>query len=815
MPEYRRNLGQFLARLRGTQRWLILSAIAAAVYLPLAYVGYVAATSVHASVWWPAGGFAMAMLLLFGRACLPGVALASVLASTFFAPSPSLLNTLAMLLSALAAPITTSFVLQRLRVRNAEFEQSVAGRTWFGAATYAGSLAGALAQCVVLALVQGWNADWFWNDLATWTMGYALGVLSITPLLMAGEHRHASVRARAWSVAEAALIVVLIVALAWATFVTGARWLPDGYLQSYLLVPLLFLAVMRLPTRWVLSLMLMCTVFWLVGVQRGSHPIGSGDRDIGLWLMHGFMLITYAGLLLLTALIHERRVVVNELHSREAHYRALAALSSDGYWELDAQFRVKNNSGINAWGAQDAGNLLLTATPLDGESKGTRAVRAAMQAKLPFRDLILRQQDGPGQVRYLRMSGEPVLDSSGLFVGYRGVSTDVTNELQAQRALRRSESELRALIDSLPDVVVLMDAQGHWRLANRAVVQMWSLEQIDWQGKTTQEVVSLLPIKYSGEIFASEQEAERLAQGKVIRLEQMLPQLDDAPRTYDLILTPMQDDEGVYAGTVVIARDITHLKQSERIRRQQLDEIQRLNAELETRVKIRTAALEAANRELEAFSYSVSHDLRAPLRSLDGFSRMLVEDYGNQLDATGIDYLQRIRRNSQRMGELIDDLLKLSRVARAEVRRQLVNLSSMATDIMNEMADADPDRKVEIVVSSGLWVDADPGLVRALLENLLRNAWKFTRKEASARIEFVGVERNHVSMFAVRDNGVGFDMAYAARLFSPFQRLHAGTDYEGSGIGLAIVQRIVRLHGGTVFAESKPGEGAAFYFSLG
>jgi signal transduction histidine kinase len=243
--------------------------------------------------------------------------------------------------------------------------------------------------------------------------------------------------------------------------------------------------------------------------------------------------------------------------------------------------------------------------------------------------------------------------------------------------------------------------------------------------------------------------------------------------------------------------------------------VQSLNDELEKRVSARTTALESAIKELEAFSYSVSHDLRAPLRALDGFSRLLVEDYGDLLDEQGREYLARIRRNSQRMGELIDDLLELSRVSRAEVHRSLTNLSDVARDIAHELEAEAPDRHVLWVIPEGLWVDADPGLARVVLENLLRNAWKFTRLQAQPRIEIGQAVVDGQASYFVRDNGAGFDMAYVGRLFAPFQRLHNNREFDGSGIGLAIVQRVIRLHGGQVAAQGVPGQGATFSFSFG
>lgn len=217
--------------------------------------------------------------------------------------------------------------------------------------------------------------------------------------------------------------------------------------------------------------------------------------------------------------------------------------------------------------------------------------------------------------------------------------------------------------------------------------------------------------------------------------------------------------------------------------------------------------------ELEAFNYSVSHDLRAPLRPLDGFSQALMEDYGSQLDARGQDHLKRIRAAAQRMGQLIDDLLQLSRISRADVKRMSVDLSEMASEILAEARGGDPDRKVETVVTPGMIVQADSRLLRIALENLLRNAWKFTGKRPDARIE-VGVKPEREPVYFVRDNGAGFDPGFASRLFQPFQRLHSAAEFEGTGIGLAIVTRIIGRHEGRLWAEAAVDKGATFFFTL-
>ncbi len=222
----------------------------------------------------------------------------------------------------------------------------------------------------------------------------------------------------------------------------------------------------------------------------------------------------------------------------------------------------------------------------------------------------------------------------------------------------------------------------------------------------------------------------------------------------------------------------------------------------------------ALNKELEAFSYSVSHDLRAPLRSIDGFSQALLEDYEEKLDDEGQDYLRRVRAASQRMAQLIDDLLKLSRVTRSDLRRESVNLSALAAQVVNDLRQAEPDRTVNFVMAYHVVANGDPQLLHLVLENLLGNAWKFTRRRTQARIEFGVRQQDNRPVYFVRDNGVGFDMAYVDKLFRPFQRLHSVDEFDGNGIGLATTQRIIFRHGGRVWAESQLGRGTTFYFTL-
>jgi light-regulated signal transduction histidine kinase (bacteriophytochrome) len=251
-------------------------------------------------------------------------------------------------------------------------------------------------------------------------------------------------------------------------------------------------------------------------------------------------------------------------------------------------------------------------------------------------------------------------------------------------------------------------------------------------------------------------------------------------------------------------------------RRRAQEAVSRLNAELERRVAERTLELQAANAELEAFCSSVAHDLRAPLRGIEGFSAALFEDCRGRLDQHSLGYLERIRKATARMGQLIDDLLALSRVSRAELRRQKVDLTALAWEVVADLRRADPERRAEVIIADGLSASGDLQLLHAALENLLGNAWKYSSKQPQARIEMgCRGEQHGQPVYFVKDNGAGFEMKYAGKLFKPFQRLHSVSEFPGAGVGLATVQRIIRRHGGDIWAESGVGQGATFYFTLG
>jgi PAS domain S-box-containing protein len=380
------------------------------------------------------------------------------------------------------------------------------------------------------------------------------------------------------------------------------------------------------------------------------------------------------------------------------------------------------------------------------------------------------------------------------------VIRDVTTRRRADDAVRASELKFRGLVDAAPDGIVIVGADGRIDLVNAQAAQLFGYAPEELVG---QEVEILVPERARAAHFGHRTGyvATPTTRPMGAGMDLVGRRRDGTEFPVEISLSPMATPAGMLIISVI--RDVTERKRIEH-------QIQTLNDDLRARV----TELNAVNQELEAFSYSVSHDLRAPLRGIDGFSQALLEDYEGKLDDEGRDYLRRIRAASQRMAELIDDLLDLSRVTRREMRRERVDLTALARTVVSQLERTDPRRRVEWSIAEGVTALGDGALLRLVLENLLGNAWKFTSKQPSARIEFFAVPHAGGTAYVVRDDGIGFDMDHAGKLFGAFQRLHAMHEFPGTGIGLAIVQRVVHRHGGRVWAEASPGVGAAFYFTV-
>ncbi|MGX6600887.1 sensor histidine kinase [Micromonosporaceae bacterium Da 78-11] len=381
------------------------------------------------------------------------------------------------------------------------------------------------------------------------------------------------------------------------------------------------------------------------------------------------------------------------------------------------------------------------------------------------------------------------------------MSTGTMDETGGRLPVQVGQEQLMALLDHTSAVIYMRDADGRYLLVNQEYERLFRLRREDIVGLTDHD---LFPAAIADEFRANDRQA--LAGGVPVQVEEQAPG-EDGLRTYVTVKFPLVDAAGKAYAVCGISTDITGRKQAE-------EQVRRLNDELELRVRQRTAELEASTQELDAFAYSVSHDLRAPLRSLEGFSQVLLEDYADALDEQAQGYLGRIQANVNRMAQMIDDLLHLSRATRTQLQRERTDVTALAREVTAELVAGEPDRAVAVEIDDGLVAHGDPHLIRLVLQNLLGNAVKFTAHTDDPVIRMSAQPQQGIDVFTVRDNGAGFDMRYAPKMFDPFQRLHSTAEFEGTGIGLAIVHRVVTRHGGQIRAEGEPGRGATFRFSL-
>jgi len=407
-------------------------------------------------------------------------------------------------------------------------------------------------------------------------------------------------------------------------------------------------------------------------------------------------------------------------------------------------------------------------------------------------ELVHRHADG---TQLIAESRQVLVRNAGGSSTILEINRDITERKKRDRILRRQAD----LLDHAHDAIFTWELAGSIEYWNHGAEELYGISRQDATGRVSHDLLHTFHPEGIDHVVAL------LAQDGCWRGE-LTHTVGDREITVESLMTLVTEPDGQRT-VLQVDRDVSDRKRAQ-------EEIQQLNQELEQRVADRTTQLEASNKELESFAYSVSHDLRAPLRGIDGWSMALLEDYGAKLDQTARKYLDRVREETQRMGRLIDDLLKLSRLTRAELRYESVDLTTLARTIAGRLRETEPNRNIDFAIQDGLTGIADAHLLEVVLVNLLSNAVKFTGPRAEARIEFGQNWHHDELVFHVRDNGVGFDMTYAKTLFGAFQRLHKYTEFPGTGIGLATAQRVLRRHGGRIWADAKPNEGATFYFTI-
>ena len=504
--------------------------------------------------------------------------------------------------------------------------------------------------------------------------------------------------------------------------------------------------------------------------------------------------------------VTEQKRVEHALRESELKYRTLFDSAGDGILLMRRnRFIDCNARALAMFGCSR--EQIIGAPPYEFSPPTQRDGRSSEEKAIEKINLALVEGPQCFEWEHSRIDGTPFAAEVSLNrleldgeVMLQAIVRDIAKKKEEEARIRR----MATVVKDSNDAITIQDFQGRITAWNHGAELMYGYGE---EEALQMNIECLTPADKKEE---QEELTGRLIAGEAITsLETQRVTNDGRILDVWMTITKLVDDTGKPIGIASTERDITERKRNE-------EEIRSLNIDLEKRVQERTAELAAVNMELESFSRTVSHDLRAPLRRIDGWSLALLEDYGKALDSTASGYLDTIRSEAQSMAELIETLLHLSRVTRGEMVRQGVDLGDVARAIEKDLRQAAPGHDVEFVVAPDVRnVEADPRLVRILLENLLGNAWKFTRNREHPRVELGVYRKESRIIYFARDNGAGFDMAFVERLFQPFQRLHSSDDFPGTGVGLATVQRIVHRHGGTIWAEGEVGKGATFYFTLG